>query len=215
MAAVKHPPSAELAGFPEKAKDDKCTIAKSHPDQTPKGVALVHLPPHVLRASGWGSRGLPRRRTGSRAHSTAKRAAQSSCQACPRWAEGCPPRGDGPAAQSGAGRAPAGSCTSLPSPEHQPVPLGTVTQLATEGSAPASKSGTDSQSSATNSKKIQVGTHRRCGRYVTSVVQKHSILFNCRMYLNCTLPQLSSSEDGRYLPWLSGIFALRPHFIIS
>lgn len=126
----------------------------------------------MLLTRGWRNTGLPRLPRGSLAHSTAKQKAQSFCQICLRWAEGCPPR-------SRAGRAPAGTCTSVPSASVLP---GAVTQLVTEDNTPASAPGTNIQSSATNSKKPkQVRSHHGCGRYATTVLQKHtySFIFHC------------------------------------
>lgn len=184
---VKHPPPAELAGFPGRQKMASAPLLEATQQRCWSQVA-------------GGAQGCPC----STAHRTAKQPAQSLCHICQWWAEGCPPWGDGPMAWNRAGRAPAGTYTPVPSP----VLPGTITGLATEGNIPVRVPGTNIQSSATNSgnnhpkptttmtttKKKEAGGHQRQTHYMISVLQKHtcSILFHCRIDLNCTLLWLSS-----------------------
>lgn len=145
VGAVKHPPPAELAGFPEKAKD-KRTIAKSHPAMVL--LWFAGLPTRCSQAAG-GAQDCPGSARALRLAARRSKQPRAPARSARGGQGGALPGETAP--QHGAGQAVHQLGPAHPSPEHQPVLPGTITQPAAEGNTPASVPGTNSQSSATNS----------------------------------------------------------------
>jgi len=145
VGAVKHPPSAELAGFPEKVKADKRTVAKRHPAKVLLWFSC--LPTRGSEAAG-GAQGCPGSAQALQLPAWRSQQPRAPARSAGGGQMGAIPGGDR------AGQAEHQLGAVQPSPALQPVLPGPSHSWWLRY-PPASVPGTSSQSSATkkNSKK--------------------------------------------------------------